>query len=77
MNEGISEELDGLKTIFQNMESLLDSYAKEVLNMLPKDSRIKSLALTFLPQLGKHLYTKDIILSFPRSMLRPRSQLVS
>ena len=53
MNYGISEELDGLKTIFENMESLLDLYAKEVLNKLPENTKIKSLALTFLPQLGK------------------------
>ncbi len=64
MNFGVSEELDGLKTIFENMESLLDSYAKEVMGQLPENTKVKSLALTFLPQLGIRLIIQDIILLF-------------
>jgi hypothetical protein len=64
VNFGVSEELDGLKTIFENMESLLDSYAKEVMGQLPENTKVKSLALTFLPQLGIRLIIQDIILLF-------------
>lgn len=41
INSGINEELDDFKKIYDNMESLLECYAEEILKKIPKDNIIK------------------------------------
>ncbi len=62
---GVSEDLDNLRSISDNLEVIYDMYVQKVLAQIPKTSRVRNLAMTVVPQLGTAFY-QVTWLSFPR-----------
>ena len=51
INNGVSEELDELKNLYENLDEVLTFYAKKELEKLP-DVRNQKLSLTYMPHFG-------------------------
>lgn len=62
---GVSEDLDNLRNISDNLEVIYDMYVQKVNAQIPKTSRVRNLAMTVVPQLGTAFY-QATWLSFPR-----------